>query len=157
MYYAYDICMVKWEFHFSLIMTVAYTGNLTSFMTNPGFEEPLDTPAKLLEKGVKLGMYNYQGSTTLAFGGSSNPEYCQIWSAKEWITSFGDSLKGTISGKTSYRGINKIVINLYPAMLILSTADHLIIMHASSKEALVFCSIQVTWCSWTIGGTSSRR
>ena len=128
MYYAYDICMVKWEFHFSLIMTVAYTGNLTSFMTNPGFEEPLDTPAKLLEKGVKLGMYNYQGSTTLAFGGSSNPEYCQIWSAKEWITSFGDSLKGTISGKTSYRGINKIVINLYPAMLILSmksrSSDH---------------------------------
>ena len=79
-------------------MTVAYTGNLTSFMTNPGFEEPLDTPAKLLEKGVKLGMYNYQGSTTLAFGGSSNPEYCQIWGAKEWITSFGDSLIGTIAG-----------------------------------------------------------
>ena len=115
--------MVKWELHFSLIMTVAYTGNLTSFMTNPGFEEPLDTPAKLLEKGVKLGMYNYQGSTTLAFGGSSNPEYCQIWSAKEWITSFGDSLKGTISGKTSCRGIDKMVINLYPAMLILSTPN----------------------------------
>ena len=83
---------------FSLIMTVAYTGNLTSFMTNPGFEDPLDTPAKLLEKGVKLGMYNYQGSTTLAFGGSSNPEYCRIWAAKDWITSFGDSLKGTIAG-----------------------------------------------------------
>ena len=80
-------------------MSVAYNGNLTSFMTNPGFEDPLDTPAKLLEKGVKLGMYNYQGSTTLAFGGSSNPEYCQIWGAKEWITSFGDSLKGTIAGK----------------------------------------------------------
>ena len=80
-------------------MTVAYEGNLTSFMTNPGFEEPLDTPTKLLDKGIKLGMYNYQGSTTLAFGGSSNPEYCQIWGAKEWITSFGDSLKKTIAGK----------------------------------------------------------
>ena len=91
--------------YFSLIMTVAYTGNLTSFMTNPGFEDPLDTPAKLLEKGVQLGMYNYQGSTTLAFGGSSNPEYCQIWAAKDWITSFGDSMEGTIAGRALSRRV----------------------------------------------------
>ena len=68
-------------------------------MTNPGFQDALDTPGKLIKKGIPLGMYNYQGSTTLAFQASSNPQYCEIWSAKDWITSFDDSYRKTIKGK----------------------------------------------------------
>jgi hypothetical protein len=41
-------------------MSVAYTGNLVAFMTDPGLEAPLDTPAKILEKNLPIGMYNYQ-------------------------------------------------------------------------------------------------
>jgi hypothetical protein len=47
-------------FVFSIIMTVAYTGNLVAFMTDPGLQAPLDTPEKILEKDLPIGMYNYQ-------------------------------------------------------------------------------------------------
>ena len=68
-------------------------------MTNPGFQDALDTPAKLIKEKIPIGMYNYQGSTALAFQSSSNPDYCKIWSAKSWITSFDDSYKKAIAGE----------------------------------------------------------
>ena len=80
-------------------MAASYQGNLVAFMTNPGFQDAIDTPSKLIEKEIPVGMYNYQGSTTLAFQASSNPQYCEIWSAKNWITSFDESYKKTIKGK----------------------------------------------------------
>ena len=82
-----------------MVLAASYQGNLVAFMTNPGFQDAIDTPGKLIEKGIPVGMYNYQGSTTLAFQASSNPQYCEIWSAKNWITSFDESYKKTIKGK----------------------------------------------------------
>ncbi len=83
----------------SIILPIAYTGNLVAFMTQPGMQAPLDTPAKLLESGLPIGMYNYQGSTTLAFSGTTNEEYKEIWEAKHWITSFADSFEKAIRGE----------------------------------------------------------
>ena len=80
------------------MLAASYQGNLVAFMTNPGFQDAIDTPGKLIKKGIPVGMYNYQGSTTLAFQASSNPQYCEIWSAKNWITSFDDSYRKTIKG-----------------------------------------------------------
>ena len=85
--------------HFSIVLVVAYQGNLVAFMTNPGFQDALDTPDKLIKKNIHIGMYNYQGSTALAFQSSSNPDYCKIWTAKSWISSFDDSYKKAIAGK----------------------------------------------------------
>ena len=81
------------------MLATSYQGNFVAFMTNPGLQDTLDTPGKLIEKGIPVGMYNYQGSTTLAFQASSNPLYCEIWSAKNWIISFDDSFRKTIKGK----------------------------------------------------------
>ena len=106
----------------SLVLAASYQGNLVAFMTNPGFQDAIDTPSKLIEKEIPVGMYNYQGSTTLAFQASSNPQYCEIWSAKNWITSFDESYKKTIKGKeTSCSGLNNVIK----------------------------CSFQERWCSWT--------
>ena len=96
------------------MLAASYQGNLVAFMTNPGFQDAIDTPGKLIEKEIPVGMYNYQGSTTLAFQASSNPQYCEIWSTKNWITSFDESYKKTIKGKeTSCYGLNKVINSVF--------------------------------------------
>ena len=67
-------------------------------MTNPLLLEPIDTPAKILESGIPVGMYNYQGSTTMAFSSTTNPDNQKIFAEKTWISSFGDSYKKSITG-----------------------------------------------------------
>ena len=94
---------------FSVVGAVSYNGNLVSFMTNPLLLEPIDTPTKILEEGVQVGMYNYQGSTTLAFKSTTNPEYKQIWADKQWITSFGDSYQKSITGMKKQPHIISVV------------------------------------------------
>ena len=79
-------------------MTTAYKGNIVAFLTQPGLEDSIDTPAKIVKSGIHIGMYNYQGSTTLAFESSENPIYCEIWGRKTWITSFDEAFKHTITG-----------------------------------------------------------
>ena len=95
---------------FSVVGAVSYNGNLVSFMTNPLLLEPIDTPTKILEEGVQVGMYNYQGSTTLAFKSTTNPEYKQIWADKQWITSFGDSYQKSITGMKKQPHIISVVL-----------------------------------------------
>ena len=82
----------------SVIMATAYRGSIVAFLTHPGLEDSIDTPAKIVESGLPIGMYNYQGSTTLAFESSSNPTYCKIWGRKTWIASFDEAFKQTIAG-----------------------------------------------------------
>ena len=84
--------------NFSVTMATAYKGNIIAFLTEPGLEDSIDTPAKIIESEIPIGMYNYQGSTTLAFESSKNPTYCEIWAKKEWITSFNEAFKQTIAG-----------------------------------------------------------
>ena len=79
-------------------MATAYRGNVVAFLTQPGMEGSIDTPDKIIESNIPIGMYNYQGSTTLAFESSTNPTYCKIWARKEWIKSFDDSFQKTIKG-----------------------------------------------------------
>ncbi len=79
-------------------MSVAYTGNLVAFMTEPGMQDPLDTPARVLKSGIPIGAYNYQGSTTASFEATTNPEYQKMWERKHWITSFSDSYEKAIRG-----------------------------------------------------------
>ena len=50
-----------------------------AFMTSPGMQAPLDTPQMVLDAGIKIDMYNYEGSTTLAFSSTENPIYKEIW------------------------------------------------------------------------------
>eukprot|EP00095_Tigriopus_kingsejongensis_P011199 maker-scaffold263_size232787-snap-gene-0.15 protein:Tk11199 transcript:maker-scaffold263_size232787-snap-gene-0.15-mRNA-1 annotation:"ras-related protein rab-8a" len=71
-----------------LIIFTAYTGNLVAFMTLPGIQSALDTPAKVLEADLPVAMYNYEGSTTIAFSGTKNPLYQSIWKGKQWISNF---------------------------------------------------------------------
>ena len=92
---------------------VSYNGNLVSFMTNPLLLEPIDTPTKILEEGVQVGMYNYQGSTTLAFKSTTNPEYKEIWAGKQWITSFGDSYQKSITGIKKNNHASNSVVSRY--------------------------------------------
>ncbi len=80
-------------------MCIAYQGNLVAFMTNPGIQEPLDTPAKVIQKNIPIGMYNYQGSTTLSFQATRNEEYKELWRRKHWITSFSDAYEKTVKGE----------------------------------------------------------
>lgn len=79
-------------------MCVAYKGNLVAFMTNPGIEDPLDTPAAVLRANIPIGMYNYQGSTTLSFEASTSEEYAEIWEKKHWIESFSDTYEAAVKG-----------------------------------------------------------
>ena len=87
-------------------------------------QEPFDTPEKVLDEKIDIGMYNYQGSTTIAFSGTRNPLYKEIWESmsqgareaplsskfkkvffypeKEWITSFGDTLEKVVTGDTVF-------------------------------------------------------
>ena len=37
---------------------------------------------RLLSSGYDIGMYNYQGSTTLAFSSTTNEQYLTIWNGK---------------------------------------------------------------------------
>ena len=92
----------------SLVLAASYQGNLVAFMTNPGFQDAIDTPGKLIKTRIPIGMYNYQGSTSLAFQASTNPQYCEIWSAKDWITSFDDSYRKAIKGKETFSPVNSV-------------------------------------------------
>ena len=71
-------------------------------MTSPGMQEPIDTPTKILESELPIGMYNYQGSTTIAFSSTRNPNYLEIWDTKEWVTSFDETYKKVISGEAIF-------------------------------------------------------
>ena len=73
------------QIFFSLIIATAYNGNLVAFMTEPGMQEPFDTPEKVLDEKIDIGMYNYQGSTTIAFSGTKNPLYKQIWQGTQGV------------------------------------------------------------------------
>ena len=64
-------------------MATAYRGNIVAFLTQPGREGSIDTPNKIIESKIPIGMYNYQGSTTLAFESSTNPTYSEIWEKKD--------------------------------------------------------------------------
>lgn len=97
-----DLKAQSWELivvYFSLIIFSAYTGNLVAFMTSPGMQRPLDTPSLILESDLPIGMYNYQGSTTIAFSGTNNPEYRRIWKNRVWIDSFSETYQKVIAGK----------------------------------------------------------
>ncbi|TRY68968.1 hypothetical protein TCAL_07479, partial [Tigriopus californicus] len=84
---------------FTLIIFSAYTGNLVAFMTSPGMQRPLDTPRLMLESKIPIGMYNYQGSTTIAFSSANNLDYRRIWKNKLWIESFSEAYKKVIDGQ----------------------------------------------------------
>ena len=92
--------------NFSVIMATAYKGNIVAFLTEPGLEDSIDTPALIVKSEIPIGMYNYQGSTTLAFESSQNPTYCEIWAKKEWIDSFDEAFKQTIAGLKLFRVID---------------------------------------------------
>ena len=79
-------------------MAVAYVGNLVAITTEPGNQEPIDTLDKVMDSNIPVGMYNYGGMTTIAFERMTNPKLREIWSEKEWVTSFDDAYQKTIKG-----------------------------------------------------------
>ena len=60
------ILLVSWLI-FSIVISAAYTGNLISFMTYPGIENPINTAEDILTSGYDIKIYNYGGSETAAF------------------------------------------------------------------------------------------
>jgi hypothetical protein len=44
-----------WLFY-GFIITCAYSGNLTAFLTEPGFSSPIDTLAEVIQSGLPWGM-----------------------------------------------------------------------------------------------------
>ena len=46
---------------FSFITMAAYAGNLISFLVNPGFELPINTPEAIIKSQIPIKMYNYMG------------------------------------------------------------------------------------------------
>ena len=79
-------------------MAVAYVGNLVAITTEPGNQEPIDTLDKVMDSNIPVGMYNYGGMTTIAFERTTNPKLREIWSEKEWVTSFDEAYQKTIKG-----------------------------------------------------------
>ena len=94
----------------SVVMAVAYVGNLVAMTTEPGNQEPIDTINKIIDSKIPVGMYNYGGATTIAFRRLTNPKLCDIWSEREWVTSFDAAYQKTIKGLESF---SKIVRSLH--------------------------------------------
>ena len=96
------VTLNEFIFMSSVVMAVAYVGNLVAVTTEPGSQEPIDTLDKIIDSNIPVGMYNYGGMTTIAFRRLTNPKLCQIWSEKEWVESFDAAYQKTIKGRSSY-------------------------------------------------------
>ena len=78
---------------FTVIVTVAYRSMLTSLLSVPMFEQPIDTLHELALSDLTPNMYNYGGSWTAMLKSSSDPDYQEIWRRMEFIISIPKAVK----------------------------------------------------------------
>ena len=48
-------------------------------MSSPGYLDPIDTPERVLESGLPIGIYNYEGATTASFTKTPIEAYKKMW------------------------------------------------------------------------------
>ena len=77
------ILLVSWLVS-SIVIYVAYTGNLISYMTYPGIENPINTAEDILTSGYDIKIYNYGGSETAAFEATQTLPIKMFGSLKLW-------------------------------------------------------------------------
>ena len=96
-----QLFLVSWLV-FCIIISAAYTGNLISFMTYPGMENPINTAQDILDSGYEIENYDYGGVDHAAFEATENPFYKEIWKKKSFVKSVGPSMEKVIEGKTVF-------------------------------------------------------
>ena len=96
-----QLFLVSWLV-FCIIISAAYSGNLISFMTYPGMENPINTAKDIIDSGYDIEIYDYGGAEHAAFEATENPIYKEIWTQKSFVRSVGPSAEKVIEGKTVY-------------------------------------------------------
>ena len=96
-----QLFLVSWLF-FCIIISAAYSGNLVSFMTYRGMENPINTAEDILDSGYDIVLYDYGGVEHAAFGATENTIYKEIWKKKSFTKSVGTSFEKVIEGKAVY-------------------------------------------------------
>ena len=96
-----QLLLVSWLV-FCIIISAAYSGNLISFMTYPGTENPLNTAQDIIESEYDIEIYDYGGATRAAFEATENIIFQEIWKRKSFVKSVGPSVEKVIEGKTVF-------------------------------------------------------
>ena len=71
---------------YCLILGASYGGNLRAFLTTPGFLDPLDSLAEVVESDLRIDFAIYGHAQEAFIESSQDPVYKRLWEKKNAVS-----------------------------------------------------------------------